>query len=79
LPRYTGQPTAKARGTFTIAPPDYPSMFISDAASGTLELQLKGTGTTTLFLEWVPLAAQGDASGVPGGYWRATRIVYRFD
>jgi len=77
LPPYTGQTTAKATGTFTISPAEYPSVFTAHdpQAPQALELRLTGTGIATMFLEWVP----GALPNLPDGYWHLSRVVYRFD
>ena len=77
LPRYSGQASAKATGTFTIASAEYPSIFTvsGQPSSEELQLQLTGTGTATMMLDWVP----DPLPGLPAGYWRLNRVVYRFD
>jgi hypothetical protein len=67
LPLYTGQTTARVSTPFALLN----TFFMAPD----LQLQLSGGGTATVWLSWVPIPL----NGLPDGYWRVTRIVYRFD
>ena len=73
LPLHRGQPTEKVTTTFSLANTFFGT---SDPQAGTsVQLQLSGSGTATVFLDWVPIPV----TGLPDGYWKISRIVYRFD
>ena len=74
LPKWTGQTTATASGEAQMGDPQSnirSALYLSDPK---FTINLRAIGTVTVTLAWVPIPV----TGLPDGYWRLTRVTYRF-